>query len=116
MGAAAAAPTRRAPPPGWDTPLNGNLNVPNHFRLPFWFSADTQRYRRPVVKIIIIISLLMSPLLGLIIIIGRMFELNTFQYKIIGNIHIIIIIISPLMSPPLGHRPSLWITHKENGL
>jgi hypothetical protein len=28
---------------------------------------------------------------------------------------IIIIIISPLMSPLLGHTPSLWITHKENG-
>jgi hypothetical protein len=28
---------------------------------------------------------------------------------------IIIIIISLLMSPLLGHRPSLWITHKENG-
>jgi preprotein translocase subunit Sec63 len=27
---------------------------------------------------------------------------------------IIIIIISLLMSPLLGHRPSLWITHKEN--
>jgi hypothetical protein len=26
----------------------------------------------------------------------------------------IIIIISLLMSPLLGHRPSLWITHKEN--
>jgi hypothetical protein len=25
------------------------------------------------------------------------------------------IIISLLMSPLLGHRPSLWITHKENG-
>jgi hypothetical protein len=28
---------------------------------------------------------------------------------------IIIIIISLLMSPLLGHRPCLWITHKENG-
>jgi uncharacterized membrane protein YagU involved in acid resistance len=28
---------------------------------------------------------------------------------------IIIIIISLLMSPLLGHRPSLWITYKENG-
>jgi hypothetical protein len=27
---------------------------------------------------------------------------------------IIIIIISPLMSPLLGHRPPLWITHKAN--
>jgi hypothetical protein len=27
---------------------------------------------------------------------------------------IIIIIISLLMSPLLGHRPSLWITQKEN--
>jgi hypothetical protein len=27
----------------------------------------------------------------------------------------VIIIISLLMSPLLGHRPSLWITHKENG-
>jgi hypothetical protein len=27
----------------------------------------------------------------------------------------IIIIISLLMSQLLGHRPSLWITHKENG-
>jgi hypothetical protein len=27
----------------------------------------------------------------------------------------IIVIISLLMSPLLGHRPSLWITHKENG-
>jgi hypothetical protein len=27
---------------------------------------------------------------------------------------IIIIIISLLISPLLGHRPSLWITHKEN--
>jgi hypothetical protein len=26
-----------------------------------------------------------------------------------------IIIISILMSPLLEHRPSLWITHKENG-
>jgi hypothetical protein len=25
------------------------------------------------------------------------------------------IIISLLMSPLLGHKPSLWITHKENG-
>jgi hypothetical protein len=28
---------------------------------------------------------------------------------------IIIIIISLLTSPLLGHRPSLWITHKGNG-
>jgi hypothetical protein len=28
---------------------------------------------------------------------------------------VIIIIISLLMSPLLWHRPSLWITHKENG-
>jgi hypothetical protein len=28
---------------------------------------------------------------------------------------IIIIIISLLMSPLLGHRPFLWITHKETG-
>jgi hypothetical protein len=28
-------------------------------------------------------------------------------------IYVIIIIISLLMSPLLGHRPSLWITHKE---
>jgi hypothetical protein len=27
----------------------------------------------------------------------------------------IIIITRSLMSPLLGHRPSLWITHKENG-
>jgi hypothetical protein len=26
-----------------------------------------------------------------------------------------IIIIGLLMSPLLGHRPSLWITHNENG-
>jgi hypothetical protein len=26
------------------------------------------------------------------------------------------IIISVLMSPLLGHRPALWVTHKENGL
>jgi hypothetical protein len=26
-----------------------------------------------------------------------------------------LVIISLLMSPLLGHRPSLWITHKENG-
>jgi hypothetical protein len=26
-----------------------------------------------------------------------------------------IIIISLLMSPLLGHRPSLWVRHKENG-
>jgi hypothetical protein len=29
---------------------------------------------------------------------------------------ILVIIISLLMSPLLGYRPSLWITHKENGL
>jgi hypothetical protein len=28
---------------------------------------------------------------------------------------ILLFIISLLMSPLLGHRPSLWITHKENG-
>jgi hypothetical protein len=28
----------------------------------------------------------------------------------------LIIIISLLMSPLLGHRPSLWITYKENEL
>jgi hypothetical protein len=28
---------------------------------------------------------------------------------------VIFIIISLLMSPLLGHKPSLWITHKENG-
>jgi hypothetical protein len=27
----------------------------------------------------------------------------------------IYIIVSLLMSPLLGHRPILWITHKENG-
>jgi hypothetical protein len=31
-------------------------------------------------------------------------------------LNIIIIFISLLISPLLGHRPSLWITHKENGL
>jgi hypothetical protein len=31
------------------------------------------------------------------------------------TLHYIIIMISLLMSPLLGHMPSLWITHKENG-
>jgi hypothetical protein len=33
-----------------------------------------------------------------------------YQYAIACNI-----IISLIMSPLLGHRPSLWITHKKNG-
>jgi hypothetical protein len=36
-------------------------------------------------------------------------------FDIIAIDIIIIIIISLLMSPLLGHRPSLWITRKENG-
>jgi hypothetical protein len=32
-----------------------------------------------------------------------------------GQAQQVIIIISLLLSPLLGHRPSLWITHKENG-
>jgi hypothetical protein len=32
-----------------------------------------------------------------------------------GCFNIIIIIIGLLMSPLLGHRPSLWITHNEKG-
>jgi hypothetical protein len=32
-----------------------------------------------------------------------------------SDFFIIITIISPLMSPLLGHRPSLWITYKGNG-
>jgi ABC-type microcin C transport system permease subunit YejE len=31
----------------------------------------------------------------------------------VPTLFIIIIIISLVMSPLLGHRPSLWITHKE---
>jgi hypothetical protein len=31
------------------------------------------------------------------------------------NMRVIIVLISLLMSPLLGHRPSLWITYKENG-
>jgi hypothetical protein len=30
--------------------------------------------------------------------------------------HFIIIIIRPLMFPLLGHKPSIWITYKKNGL
>jgi hypothetical protein len=43
--------------------------------------------------------------------------LTTYAIIIINIIIIIIIIIiiSLLMSPLLGHRPSLWITQKENG-
>jgi hypothetical protein len=40
--------------------------------------------------------------------------LNTINF-IVFIIIIIIIIIILLMPPLLGHRPSLWITHKENG-
>jgi hypothetical protein len=36
--------------------------------------------------------------------------------RVFFHIIIIIIIISLLMSPLLGHRRSLWITHKENAL
>jgi hypothetical protein len=38
--------------------------------------------------------------------------LNTFQLVLTMLGLIIIIVISLLMSPLLGHRPSLWITHK----
>jgi hypothetical protein len=40
------------------------------------------------------------------------FVLDTTRDTVIYNI---IIIISPLMSPPLEHRLSLWITYEENG-
>jgi hypothetical protein len=44
-----------------------------------------------------------------------------YQFTLVVHLHImnhgiISIIISLLMPPLLGHRPSLWITHKENGL
>jgi hypothetical protein len=33
----------------------------------------------------------------------------------VGSLQLVfIIIISLLMSPQLGHRPSLWLTHTEN--
>jgi hypothetical protein len=38
-----------------------------------------------------------------------------FYSMVFRNISLLIIIISLLMSPLLGHRPSLWITHKGNG-
>jgi hypothetical protein len=40
-------------------------------------------------------------------------KIDPHQYQSI--LIIIIIIVSLLMSPLLGHRPSSWITHKENG-
>jgi hypothetical protein len=42
--------------------------------------------------------------------------LNKYKSTSLRNKVIIIIIISLLMFPLLGHMPSLWITHKENGL
>jgi hypothetical protein len=36
-------------------------------------------------------------------------------YRSIPQSYFINIIISPLMTPLLGHKPSLWITHKESG-
>jgi hypothetical protein len=50
-----------------------------------------------------------NPLFAFYDIHGRKKESNLHSKKYI------IIIISLLMSLLLGHRPSLWITHKENG-
>jgi hypothetical protein len=46
----------------------------------------------------------------------NLINMNTFLMKSVYlEITFIISIISLLISPLLGHRPSLWITHKENG-